>query len=204
MVMSKKKKSTQKSAPNNPRYLRRRRVSPLKLVFWLILALLAGFVAYNMYRFFFDKSYNLPSSPTEVIDSKSSEEKSKEKSSEEKPAEAKKSDSADGKDIKQNEGSDPNSSESLTGSLTSAAQSGDNLIIRVNIDQYLSSGTCVLKLESSGKVVEKSAPIFPTASTSSCEGFDVPVSELGSGKWDIIITLSSGEKTGEIKGEVNL
>ena len=199
--MSKKKKTNKKS---NQRYLRRRRISPLKLVFWLTLALLAGFVVYNMYRFFFDKSYDLPSSPAEVIDSKKSEEKSKEKASEGKPDEAKKSDSSDGKDLKQNEGADPNSLETLTGSLTSATKSGDNLVIRVNIDQYLSSGACSLKLENSGTVVEKSASILPTASTSSCEGFDVPLSELDSGNWDIIIKLSSGEKTGEIKGEVSL
>ena len=56
MSKTKKKKSNNPLA-KNPRYLRRRRISPLKLAFWLILALLAGFVAYNMYRFFFDKSY---------------------------------------------------------------------------------------------------------------------------------------------------
>ena len=196
-----KKKKSNKPLAKNPRYLRRRRISPLKLAFWLILALLAGFVAYNMYRFFFDKSYDLPASgisdikPVEV---------SPEKSSEEKPKEAEKEDSDDGKSIKQNEGSDPNASPSLTGSLTSANKSGDNLVIRVNIDQYLSSGTCSLKLENNGTLIEKSANIFPTASTSSCEGFDVPLSELSSGTWNIIINLASGEKTGEIKGEVNL
>ena len=154
-----------------------------------------------MYRFFFDKSYDLPASgisdikPIEV---------SPEKSSEEKPKEAEKEDSDDGKSIKQNEGSDPNASPSLTGSLTSANKSGDNLVIRVNIDQYLSSGTCSLNLENNGTLIEKSANILPTASTSSCEGFDVPLSELSSGTWNIIINLASGEKTGEIKGEVNL
>ena len=209
--MSKKKKTNKKSTKStleNPRYLRRRRVSPLKLLFWLTLVLMAGFVVFSMYRFFFDKSYNLPSSPSEIISSnnpnKTNSSSDKKTSSEEKPKEAEKEDNDNGKTIKQNEGEDPNSSTSITGSLTSTNKSGDKLILRANIDQYLSSGTCSLKLENSGNVVEKTADIFPTASTSSCNGFDIPLSELSSGTWSIIISLSSGDKVGEIKGEINL
>ncbi len=204
-----------KNTPKNPRYLRRRRASPLKIAFWLVLALLAGFVAYMMYRFIFDRSFDLPMTP-----SNSSEESSKESSKDAKKSskdskETSSTDSAESESLAssseessktptQNDGEDPNVSASLTGSLTSANVSGNSLVLRVNIDQYLSSGTCSLVLTHENSIVKKSAAILPTAATSSCEGFDIPLSELGSGTWEIKISLSSGDRVGEITGKVDL
>lgn len=105
-------------------------------------------------------------------------------------------------EIPQYEGEDPNTLEELTGSLTFAQVSDNNLVIRVNIDQYLTSGTCSLSL-SNGYAAE--AAIIPTGSIySSCEGFDIPVSSLPSGTLNINIRLSSDGKTGTITGSVNL
>ena len=112
--------------------------------------------------------------------------------------------SPDGKTPEKYEGADPNNSESITGSITTARFDGDNLIIRVNIDQYLSGGTCTLTLSDGGNQMEKSARLTPVAATSSCEGFDITNSELNgySRPLDITITLSSGDKTGVITGRV--
>lgn len=112
--------------------------------------------------------------------------------------------SPDGKTPEKYEGADPNNSESITGSITAARFDGDKLIIRVNIDQYLSSGTCTLALSDGRSQLEKTARLTPVAATSSCEGFDVMNSELTdySRPLDIIITLSSGDKTGTITGRV--
>jgi hypothetical protein len=112
--------------------------------------------------------------------------------------------SPDGKTPEKYEGADPNNSESITGSITAARFDGDKLIIRVNIDQYLSGGTCTLTLSDGGNQLEKSTRLTPVAATSSCEGFDVMNSELTdySRPLDITITLSSGDKTGTITGRV--
>ncbi len=106
--------------------------------------------------------------------------------------------------IIQNEGEDPNQKEELTGSLTSAQISGDKLIIRVNIDQFLTTGNCVLNLTSGSKNASKEANIISVASTSTCEGFDVPINSLSSGLWNIEVKLSSNDKIGTIIGEVNI
>ncbi len=205
------KSSVSATVAKNPRYLRRRRVSPLKFAFWLVLALLAGFVAYMMYRFIFDRSFDLPISAAESKES--SEEKSSKDSKDKTLAASEKETSEDSKESEspapsktptQNDGEDPNISASLTGSLTSINVSGSSLVLRVNIDQYLSSGTCSLTLSSGSSVVEKSAAILPTVATSSCEGFDVPLSELGSGAWKIEINLTSGDRVGKITGSVDL
>ena len=107
--------------------------------------------------------------------------------------------------VVQYEGDDPNDAADLTGSLSMKERDGDMLRIRTNIDQYLSGGVCELILTRNGQNIYTEAErIIPNASTSTCEGFDVPVSELGTGNTKIIINLSSGGKTGVIEGEVKL
>lgn len=86
----------------------------------------------------------------------------------------------------QYEGEDPNESASLSGAITYSAVSGDILTIRTNIDQVV-SGTCTATLSSGGRVVTKASSIMQDPSSSSCEGFDIPVSELGSGTWKVEI-----------------
>ena len=100
------------------------------------------------------------------------------------------------------DGENPNDLEILTGSVTYAGVAGDKLIIRVNIDQYLGSGTCSLTLGN----YSNSVNISPSASTSTCEGFDIALSDLGnmSGNSQFTINLSSGDKAGTITGEVGL
>lgn len=111
----------------------------------------------------------------------------------------------EGKEIVQYEGENANNSETLTGVVTYAAVSGDKLIIRVSIDQYLSNGTCGLTLSRGGDTIYSSiANIIGSASTSTCEGFDVPISGLGGGATEINIKLDSGERSGVIRGEVNI
>ena len=112
--------------------------------------------------------------------------------------------SPDGKTPEKYEGADPNNSESITGSITSARFDNDKLMVRVNIDQYLSSGTCTLTLSDGMNQLEMSARLTPVAATSSCEGFDIMNSELAncSRPLNITITLSSGDKTGTITGRV--
>ncbi len=105
----------------------------------------------------------------------------------------------------QNDGDDPNTKDFLTGVLTMAEVSGDVLRIRLNIDQYLASGNCELTLTSNqGVAFTDSASIVPVASTSTCEGFDIPTSSLATGNWAINIDLKAGDKTGTITGEVNI
>lgn len=104
----------------------------------------------------------------------------------------------------QNEGTDPNTLEQLTGSITTAYVAGDKAIIRLNIDQFLSSGTCTLTMISGTNTYSSSAAIISDVTTSTCEGFDIPTDLLSSGVWSITIDLSSDNKTGQIIGEIEL
>lgn len=102
------------------------------------------------------------------------------------------------------EGTNPNSAPSLTGVITYSAVAGGKLIIRTNINQSVSSGTCELTLSQNSKLVTKTSDIALNPSSSTCQGFDIPVTELGSGKWDISIKLSGDNKSGTLTGSVNI
>ena len=109
------------------------------------------------------------------------------------------------KRVKQYEGEDPNNAEELSGAVTYAGVNSGVLIIGMNIDQFLSSGNCALSLIRNGnEIYSANANIVAEVSTSTCDGFNIPAGSLGNGNTEIIIKLSSGEKTGTIKGEVNL
>ena len=110
--------------------------------------------------------------------------------------------SPDGKTPEKYEGANPNTYESITGSITTARFDGDKLLVRVTIDQYLSSGTCKLALSDGAHELERTANLVPIASTSSCEGFDVQGLESFSRPITINISLISGDKTGNITGSV--
>lgn len=104
----------------------------------------------------------------------------------------------------QYEGEDPNLSPDYTGAITHLSTDNGQLNILVLIDQFVATGTCTLKLTQGTAEKTYEAHIIANPSSASCEGFTVPISELGSGHWQITITIQSDEKSGTITGEVEL
>ena len=181
-----------------------------KWIYWvvvLVLLVVAGFVGYKVWEGYF-KDIPKPNESSEEETSEKSEDKESEKTkgeTEEKKQEETPKEEEPEKKVEQYDGENPNTGGGLTGVITYAAVSGDNLIIRVNIDQYLASGDCQLKLLRGDSVIYNStAEITDSAATSTCKGFNVPVANLGSGKANINILLIADGKTGIIKGEVNI
>lgn len=81
--------------------------------------------------------------------------------------------------------------------ITSANQNGSTLQIRSLIGAVGNTGTCTLTLTSTGQsAVTKTATIQALASTSTCQGFDIPTSDLSIGTWNILIEFSSDTLTG--------
>lgn len=104
----------------------------------------------------------------------------------------------------QYEGEEVNRAKELSGIINYTGVSGGVLLVRTSIYQYLESGECTLKLLSDGVVVKQVVAEIASGATSSfCNGFDVPIEGL-SGDYQIVIDLSSGGKIGEIKGEVSI
>ncbi len=124
---------------------------------------------------------------------------------EEKQTDEKKESGAVENKTPQYEGESPNKSESLTGIISYAGVSGGKLLVRANIDQYLTSGKCKLNLVKDGVTVyNKEASIVESVTTSTCDGFEIAASELNAGDYTVEIILESGEKYGKILGEVKI
>ena len=104
------------------------------------------------------------------------------------------------------EGQDVNKLEKLTGAITYSAKTADKYRIRVNIDQFLKlPGTCMLSVISAGKVMYTDyVNIISNPSSGSCEGFDIPLTKLSPGEYDIKIEINANQKTGIIEGKVTI
>ena len=104
------------------------------------------------------------------------------------------------------EGQDVNQLEKLTGTITYSAKTADKYRIRVNIDQFLKlPGTCMLSVISDGKVVYTDyVNIVSNPSSGSCDGFDIPLTKLSPGEYNIKIEVNANQKTGIIEGKVTI
>ena len=181
---------------------RRKNKNTLTVIFFLLLLVAAGVICYLVWdNYFRDKGSDEPKPATveQVIDNPvikdgkggAEDEKTPEPEKKEVPA--------------QYDGDNPNNAGGITGVITYAGVNGSYLMIRVNIDQYLNGGTCKLSLKQNGsEVYTASAPVIDAASTSTCEGFNVPVSGLSNGTVSISIAVSSGDKSGTITGSASL
>lgn len=104
------------------------------------------------------------------------------------------------------EGQDVNQLEKLTGAITYSAKSANYYRIRVNIDQFLKlPGTCKLTVLSADKVVyTDSVSVVSNPSSGTCEGFDIPLTKLASGDYNVKIEITANQKTGVIEGKVTI
>lgn len=178
-------------------------------LFFLVLIILAGVIVYQILKDN-NKSSKVPVLPekTEKIESKI-ENTSVTNSETIKTEDGTPEDAAAGRTPKTPEkygGQDVNKLEKLTGAITYSAKTDDIYRIRVNIDQFLKlPGTCMLSVTSAGKVVYTDyVNIISNPSSGSCEGFDIPLTKLSPGEYDIKIEINANQKTGIIEGKVTI
>lgn len=58
----------------------------------------------------------------------------------------------------------------------------------------ISSGTCDLVIKNGANQITRSASVIFQPEFSTCAGFSIPVSDLGSGNWDINLTVSTPDQ----------
>ena len=179
------------------------------LFFFLILIILAGVIIYQILKDN-NKSSKVPTLPekTEKIESKI-ENTGVTNSETIKTEDGTPEDAAAGRTPKtpeKYEGQDVNKLEKLTGAITYSAKTTDKYRIRVNIDQFLKlPGTCMLSVISASKVMYTDyVNIVSNPSSGSCDGFDIPLTKLSPGEYNIKIEVNANQKTGIIEGKVTI
>lgn len=95
-------------------------------------------------------------------------------------------------------------SDGLSTSITVSEVNGSTLYIRNEIRGVYASGTCVLTLTNDSKTIRKRSGIQALAKVSTCQGFNIPTSELSPGTWNINLTVTIGDKKGTAQGSVNI
>jgi hypothetical protein len=75
--------------------------------------------------------------------------------------------------------------------LSAQQSSSDAATITTKLYSY-SDGQCELTVTNSGAQYKKSAPVIYQSEFSTCAGFNVPVSSLGPGTWNISLSVTSG------------
>lgn len=98
----------------------------------------------------------------------------------------------------------PDTTASLPVTITAANQNDSTFNIRVLIDELINSGTCTLKLTQGSSTVTKTASVQALPEAATCQGFDIPVSELASGSWQLTITVTASNRSGSATQEITI
>ena len=108
------------------------------------------------------------------------------------------------------EGGNIQDSKTLTGTINGISMAGNNLSIRVTVNQYISDpdGRCELTLTSpTGATYNYWSDLIQNPQTTSCYGWDIPLSDFGgsiSGHWVAEVKVSGDNRTGTFTEEVDL
>lgn len=70
------------------------------------------------------------------------------------------------------------------------SQQGSTVVLSTKLYGY-SDGNCGLTITNAGKTYSNSASVIYASDFSTCAGFSVPVSALGSGTWNITLSITS-------------
>lgn len=113
----------------------------------------------------------------------------------------------EGNQIKQNLIDSANSNSStkdVTVNLSAYSQDnkGGPLIIRTITSAK--NGTCTLVLSKSETTKSYSSQVINMGRYFGCDGFDIPASDLSNGKWQINLTVDSGDGKGSTRQEVEI
>lgn len=89
--------------------------------------------------------------------------------------------------------------------ITSVNQNDSNLLVRSQLDSTITEGTCTLSLSKTGSAtVTKTSGVQVLANTSTCSGFNVPLSELSAGSWNISLVFANDTLTGTANTTVTI
>ena len=169
-----------------------------KWVVVFILVAIAVVVAFLIKKNYFDKKNDINNQVSSSVD------RSDNKKPEEKPDNTEEEILVQKEEIPQYAGDSPNKAETLTGVISYAGVSNNNLVVRVNIDQFLEDGSCKIDVIKDGNnIYTQTVPIQESVTTSTCNGFDIPVTQLTNGNLQIEVTVESGSRSGKMVGEVN-
>lgn len=101
-------------------------------------------------------------------------------------------------------GNPVDSSSSSSSASIIAFQNGQVVHVNTTINSVWSTGSCTLLITNKSLSITKKSAIQAMPSYSTCQGFSIPVSELGMGTWKINLTASHDSQTVVASQEVTV
>jgi flagellar basal body-associated protein FliL len=98
----------------------------------------------------------------------------------------------------------PDGTSKVEVSITAANQNGSVFQLRSIILAVVNTGTCSLTLTKGAAVVTKTAPVQASANSATCQGFDVPVSELSAGTWQATVSFKNDTLSGTTSKQITI
>jgi len=97
-----------------------------------------------------------------------------------------------------------NNTSSTQVDITSVNQSSSNLTVKVLIQTILSTGECTITMKNGALSYTSTVPVQALPSTSTCEGFSIPLNQLSKGAWQSTISVKSGSIVGSTSKEIQV
>lgn len=98
----------------------------------------------------------------------------------------------------------PSGKASVGVSITASSQAGSIYQIRSLISALTSNGSCTLTLTKGSATVIKTAKVQTLANSATCQGFDIPVSELSPGTWSVSLVFENSEIQGNTTATITV
>lgn len=100
---------------------------------------------------------------------------------------------------------DGSSKSTVDTEITATTQDRTTFHIRTLIQAVVSTGTCSLAMSGpAGATYTAQADVQASSTSSTCKGFDIPLSELSSGNWRITINFNNDSLTGSSTKNVTI
>lgn len=94
---------------------------------------------------------------------------------------------------------------SLSVDFSATTQTDFNYQIRILIGSVLANGKCTITVTKTGSpTYTAEARIQPGPSSSTCQGFDIPLANLNSGTWTASVSVESDNATGTATKEISI
>jgi len=178
-----------------------KRTSRVIIIIVATLLLLAGCAAYayatNIFGWNPDSSNSTPTTPDIDYEAPTPEQV--------KDGNATKDNNAESNPETQVPSGDSSTKKNVSVLITVSQQTSSTYQIRTILETVTNTGTCMLVLKSSaGTTVSKTTGVQAQSSSSTCEGFDIPLSELSRGVWSYSLTFENTTTTGTATGNITV
>lgn len=173
-----------------------------KIIVWLIIILLLIGIGVSAYVYY-HQSHRGSDSQSNGVNLKPATKEQKDAGDQSKSSTVNTDSSSNSSKSTGTQPSDPSSS-NVNVQTSASAQNGATYQLRYLISSVENDATCTLTLTKGSSTVTKTAKTQALAQSSTCQGFDIPTSELSPGTWQAVMVVSGNNINGSASSTIQV